>query len=643
MAPESKQLVENMDPHVSAVFQTILEATAAKIGEDYFRAIVKHLTISLDCWGAWVTELEAENRILHPIAWWAHNEYIHHDDYCIDGTPCEHVIDRSRLHYVPDHAVDLYPEDTEMAEIGVVSYIGMPLIDSSGKIMGHIAIMDTKPLLEKERIAIFELFGERATAEMRRLKTQNEIEEREEQLRLMFESALDGFLILDADLTVTSMNPAAINIFGCSESEDLQGESILDFLNEDSQITIETIARKLLDENQEDSSIWIPDALTARKWDNSEFPAEASLSIYRLGDDDYFSLIVRDIRETIESEKQIESLLRENQALRENVRNLSQETEMIGQCPAMKQLGKSIERVAKTDSSVLIVGETGTGKELVARKIHNLSERADNPLVCLNCAALPEELVESELFGHERGAFTGATSRREGRFGLANGGTLFLDEIGELPLNAQAKLLRTLQEGTYEPLGGNKTLQTDVRIVAATHRNLSEMVEAGTFREDLFFRLNVFPLDLPPLRDRGNDIALLAQSFLKQFARSIGRRFQELDEEHIQQLKAYDWPGNVRELQNTIERALIVSASSQIDLQSVLPKQQADSSSDVHVSQSQNRILNVDALKAFEKRNIERALNKAAGKISGQSGAAQLLGMKPTTLNSRIKALGIGS
>ena len=577
------------------------------------------------------------------MAWWAHNEYIEHPPYCIDGTPCEHVIDKNSLHYVPDHAVDLYPEDQEMADLGVVSYIGMPLLDAGKNILGHIAIMDTKPLLEKERIAIFELFGERATAEMRRLKTQNEIEEREEQLRLMFESALDGFLILDADLTVTSMNPAAIKIFGCTEKEDLEGESILDFLNEESQITIETIARRLLDENQEDTSIWIPDALTARKWDNTEFPAEASLSIYRLGEDDYFSLIVRDIRETIESEKQIESLLRENQALRENVRHLSNETEIIGQCQSMKQLGKSIERVANTDSTVLIVGETGTGKELVARKIHNLSERADKPLVCLNCAALPEELVESELFGHEKGAFTGATSRREGRFGLANGGTLFLDEIGELPLNAQAKLLRTLQEGTYEPLGGAKTLHTDVRIVAATHRNLSEMVEAGTFREDLFFRLSVFPLELAPLRDRGNDITLLAQTFLKQFSRSIGRRYQDLEEEHIQQLKSYDWPGNVRELQNTIERALIVSESSRIELSRILPTHQAGEEEAATTQKTSERILSVSALRDFEKRNIERALSKAAGKISGQSGAAQLLGMKPTTLNSRIKALGIAS
>lgn len=632
-----------MDPHVSAVFQTILEATAAKIGEDYFRAIVKHLTISLDCWGAWVTELEAENRVLHPIAWWANNDYIHHDAYCIDGTPCEHVIDRNRLHYVPDHAVDLYPEDEEMAELGVVSYIGMPLLNSDQEIMGHIAIMDTKPLLEKERIAIFELFGERATAEMRRVKTQRDIAEREEQLRLMFESALDGFLILDADLTVTSMNPAAIHIFGCSEREDLHGESIFDFLDEGSQITIETIARKLLDENEEDTSVWIPDALTARKWDHTEFPAEASLSIYKLGEEDYFSLIVRDIRATIESEKQIESLLRENRALRENVRFLSQDKEIIGECSAMKQLGKNVQRVAETDSSVLIIGETGTGKELVARKIHNQSRRSTKPLICLNCAALPEELVESELFGHEKGAFTGATNRREGRFALADGGTLFLDEIGELPLGAQAKLLRTLQEGTYEPLGGNKTLHTDVRIVAATHRNLTDMVKAGTFREDLFFRLNVFPIELPPLRDRGNDITLLAQSFLKSFARSIGRRFQDLDEEQVEQLKSYDWPGNVRELQNTIERALIISRSSKIDLQKVIPSETVLIHEQDKAAKPTRNILTASGLKEIEKRSIENALQKASGKISGQSGAAQLLGMKPTTLNSRIKALGISS
>jgi PAS domain S-box-containing protein len=475
---------------------------------------------------------------------------------------------------------------------------------------------------------------------MRRVCGQRLIREQEEQLRLLFESAMDGILVLDAGISIKALNPSALRTFGCDKEEDIVGESVLEFLSVDSASSLESLASELTRADPGDRCIWIPENLTAKRWDNSEFPAEASLSCFELGSECRFCLIIRDIADVIESEKHVESLRKENRLLRENVKHLSEGIEIIGQCPSMRQLGKDIRRVAATDASVLIVGETGVGKELVARAVHSLSLRNANPLVCLNCAALPENLVESELFGHEKGAFTGATSQRDGRFALADGGTLFLDEIGELPLNAQAKVLRTLQEGVYEPLGGDRSITTDVRIIVATHRDLPEMVAQGTFREDLYYRLNVFPLEIPPLRSRGDDIVLLANEFLKTYARELGRRAKEISPRGCDLLRTYDWPGNVRELQNTIERALIISNSPEIDLESAMSLEKG-SDPPAQANDLEQAILTDQEFREFEKRNIELALISCGGRISGSGGAAARMGLKPTTLNSRIKALEI--
>jgi formate hydrogenlyase transcriptional activator len=260
--------------------------------------------------------------------------------------------------------------------------------------------------------------------------------------------------------------------------------------------------------------------------------------------------------------------------------------------------------------------------------------------VRVNCAAIPGTLMESEFFGHERGAFTGATTRREGRFALADGGTIFLDEAGELPLDLQAKLLRVLQEGEFEPLGSARTRKVDVRVVAATNRDLGAMVADGKFREDLFYRLNVFPLRVPPLRERGADIALLARLFVERFARRMGRRLDPLHPDDVRRLQDYAWPGNVRELQNVIERAIILTSGARLDLNRALP-QSAVPSPPVTEAASDARILSAHEMEALERANIERALAACAGKISGESGAAQRLGLAPSTLSSRMKALGI--
>jgi transcriptional regulator with GAF, ATPase, and Fis domain len=308
----------------------------------------------------------------------------------------------------------------------------------------------------------------------------------------------------------------------------------------------------------------------------------------------------------------------------------------------MKELFESLKRVAVTDATVLIFGETGTGKELIARSIHQAGSRKEKPLVRVNCAAIPGSLMESEFFGHERGAFTGATTRREGRFALADGGTIFLDEVGELPLDLQAKLLRVLQEGEFEPLGSARTRKVNVRVIAATNRDLEGMVREGKFREDLYYRLNVFPLRVPPLRERSNDIALLARAFAERLAYRMGQRLDPLNPDDFRRLQEYSWPGNVRELQNVIERAIILSTGPRLELVRAMPAGSAPAPPSANAGEPEDaRILSARELESLERANIERALAACDGKISGENGAASRLGLPPSTLNSRMKSLGI--
>jgi DNA-binding NtrC family response regulator len=290
----------------------------------------------------------------------------------------------------------------------------------------------------------------------------------------------------------------------------------------------------------------------------------------------------------------------------------------------------SVEQVASTDSTVLILGETGTGKELLARAIHSISNRADRPLVKVNCATLPENLIESELFGHEKGAFTGATSRIIGRFELANNGTIFLDEIGDLPVNLQTKLLRVLQEGEFERLGDPKTIKVDVRVIAATNRNLEKEIENGNFREDLFYRLNVFPIKIPALRNRKEDIPLLVKHFLKKYSTKTGKKVEIITKDVMQKLQAYTWPGNIRELENIIERAVVTSTSKKLTLGDWLAKSVP--------SKTRSKIL---LLEEMERQYIIEILEMTKWKVSGEKGAAKILGLKPTTLEFRMRKLGI--
>jgi len=320
----------------------------------------------------------------------------------------------------------------------------------------------------------------------------------------------------------------------------------------------------------------------------------------------------------------------ENLYLQEEIKAEHNFGNIVGQSPAIGRALKAVETVAPTDATVLLLGETGTGKELIARALHDFSPRKDRALVRVNCAALPAGLIESELFGHEKGAFTGALARKIGRFELADGGTIFLDEIGDLPPDLQAKLLRVLQEGEFERVGSTSTLKVDARVIAATHRDLEKASQDGTFRPDLYYRLSVFPISIPPLRERKEDIPLLVKHFVMKYNGKIGKRVETIPEKTMNALLDYSWPGNVRELENVIERAVIISTGSQLALGESLPK--------ASVTQTGARMPRLEEL---DRDHIIKALELTAWRVSGERGAAKLLGLKPTTLDARMKKLGI--
>ena len=356
---------------------------------------------------------------------------------------------------------------------------------------------------------------------------------------------------------------------------------------------------------------------------------------------DHAAVAIANARAFEEIERLHRRLELENEYLREEVKVAHGFGEMVGQSAALRKVLDQVDLVGPADTTALICGESGTGKELIARAIHERSRRSDRAMVTVNCGSVPRELFESEFFGHVKGAFTGAIRDRAGRFQLADGGTLFLDEVGEIPLDLQGKLLRVLQEGTFERIGEERTRKVDVRVIAATNRDLKQEVEAGRFREDLFYRLSVYPIDAAPLRERLDDVGLLAAHFLEQACRRLGVPSRRLKQRHVEALQSYPWPGNIRELQNVVERAVIGAKLGplEFDLPQDSHNQQRASGA---AEQSKGRIsgiLNYSELKSRERDNLLAALQATRWRISGPAGAAKLLGLRPTTLASKIKTL----
>lgn len=630
--------------HDDKILRFLVEGTVSETGSEFFRALARNLSEALQTYGAWITEYLPESRRLRALAFWMKDGFLEHYEQAIDGTPCQPVIDtRSRAHF-PERLLELYPDDPDLKALGAVSYMGTPLLDADGTLLGHLAVLDNRPMpAEPQLYELFDLFAARAVAELRRLRAEAAVREREAQLSLLLDTAMDAILVLDGEFRITRLNPRATELFACTE-EDLSGECFLDFLSPAAAAKFSRLTREL-EARPSERPLWLPEGLEAIRWDKVPVPAEAAISRYLYNGAPFYTVFLRSMSERLEAERRIRALIEEAESLRAVVGEAPGEMGIVGRSAGVRGVCNSIRQVAPTDATVLILGETGTGKELVARAIHEASARREEALVRVNCAAIPESLIESEFFGHEKGAFTGATARRDGRFAQADGGTLFLDEVGELPLDLQAKLLRVLQEGEFEPLGGTKTRKVDVRVVAATNRSLEDEISAGCFREDLYYRLNVFPIRVPALRERGNDICLLAETFVQRFAERMGRRFDSLTDQDRQLLKSYSWPGNVRELQNVIERALILSSGHALDLSRAMPRLDDEAPVEPMEAASadhrQARILTAAEIEELEKKNLLLALEKCGWKISGAEGVSILMGLPPSTIASRMKTLGI--
>jgi predicted ATPase/tRNA A-37 threonylcarbamoyl transferase component Bud32 len=522
------------------ILRSIVEGTASVTGNDFFYSLVHHLGIALKVRYAFVTECrDGMKSKARTLAFWNGEEFGENFEYDVALTPCKDVLDGKPCFY-PEGVQKLFPGDTDLVDLGIESYLGVPIFNAAGEVIGHLVVLDNSPMDESSRrVSVLKVFAARAGAEMERLEAEANLK------RALAE--------------------------------------------------VETLKNRLQAEN-----------------------------IY----------------------------------LQEEIRREHHFEEIVGTSPPLLDLLSQIEVVAPTDSTVLIQGETGTGKELIARAIHNRSRRKDRPLVKVNCGAISAGLVESELFGHVKGAFTGAIDRRAGRFELAHGGTLFLDEVGELPLDTQVKLLRALQEQEFEPVGSSKTVRVDVRIIAATNRNLEEAVKAGRFRQDLFYRLNVFPLSVPSLSERQLDIPQLVMFFMSHFSKKFGKKIESISQESMQLLTSYSWPGNVRELQNIIERAVVLSQGSTLTLarnlfpslesgnrltlsKSVGTTQPTTRRQSDHNVADQNPDQPPFTLEQIERRHILDVLEQTRWVIDGPNGAAKLLSLHPNTLRSRMKKLGI--
>lgn len=514
----------------------------------------------------------------------------------------------------------------------LVEYTSTP-VKKDGELLGAVVVFNDITLRKQEQEEITKIYNEN---------------------QLILQSAGEGVYGLCCEGKTTFVNPAAAEMLGY-EVEELKGQPMHSLLHHTHADGTEYPNKEcpIYAAFKDGAVRHVDDEVFWRK-DGTSFPVEyTSTPIKQDGKLLGAVVVFNDISKRKQAEKELrqaydeveqmkQRLEAENTYLQEEIRTKHNFKEIVGQSYAIKQVLNQIELVAPTMANVLIIGESGTGKELIARAIHDRSERSDRPLIRVNCAAIPHELFESEFFGHVRGSFTGAIKNRTGRFELADGGTIFLDEVGEIPIDLQSKLLRVLQEGQFERVGDETTRSVDVRVIAATNRDLRKEVEKANFREDLYFRLNVFPVEAVPLRDRLDDIPLLAEHFIEIICNKINREVPKLTNANVKQLQTYAWGGNIRELQNVIERAIIVGKGNRLVFN--LPKNKNE-----HINAIQNTVNTVDSELPFneierlarDKVNIIAALEYTKGKISGAEGAAELLGIKPTTLASRMKALNI--
>jgi PAS domain S-box-containing protein len=505
---------------------------------------------------------------------------------------------------------------------------------------------------DQEMLHIMESIGSQIGQFAERKEAENALRASEERHRAILESSLDSIVTIDHRGTIIEFNPAAEQTFGYKR-QDAIGKQVGELLvppalrGKHFRGLAHFLTKgeaTILDKRVE---------MTAMRADGSEIPIELAVTRIRLDGPPMFTGYIRDISQRKRADEALRHALTEVQRLKEKVeadnvylREELSEThrygEIVGRSIAIEKVLRQVRQVAVTDMTALILGETGTGKELVARAIHESSARRQRPLVKVNCSALPAELMESELFGHERGAFTGALTKRVGRFEVADGGTIFLDEIGDLALSLQAKLLRVLQEGEFERLGSSKTIRVNVRVIAATNRDLSDAMRKEAFRSDLYYRLAVYPIAIPPLRDRKEDIGQLAESFLCEASRRLGRSFEAIPRRVHEALRHYDWPGNVRELQNVIERAAVTSTGRFLQLPEEWHPEPEPNKAGVQLNGIDYPLGRTGStLEDLERAHIIQVLNQTRWRIEGTKGAAMILGLHPSTLRSRMNKLGI--
>jgi formate hydrogenlyase transcriptional activator len=485
-----------------------------------------------------------------------------------------------------------------------------------------------------ERVTEFEPLGRRMDERLHQANP-GSTQGSEDRYRDLFEEAPIAYLFEGIDSRIIQANRTAMRILGVTPEEilGLFGKSLVPD-TPDAQHRLREALEPVRRGNDTNGAV-----LELRRKDDGR-PIWIQLWSRPVPGGKYLRTMFIDITDRILAEQEKTRLEAQNAYLLDEIRNEHEFGDIIGKSARLRKVMQKIQLVASTDATVMITGESGTGKELVARAIHDRSARNGQALVKLNCAAVPEGLFESEFFGHVKGAFTGALKDKPGRFELADGGTLFLDEIGEVPLAMQAKLLRVLQEQELERIGDTHTRKVDVRVIAATNRDLTKEVDEGRFREDLFYRLSVFPIEVPPLRERPEDIAPLAAHFIRQSAGRMNRPEPRITTAALNQLASYSWPGNVREVQNVVERAIILWQGGPLNFDLPVSRATDDSRNEVKPS-AKPELLTRNELKRQERAAIVAALKQTNGKVSGGNGAAELLGMKPTTLASRISALGL--
>jgi len=572
---------------------------------------------------------------------------------------CASAILSPDFYQITDAKVDLRALTNPLVagKFGLRFYAAAPLRTSDGFNLGTICVIDRKPreltvseteMLSKLAALVMDLMElrlaarkiaelekvQRETSEQLRLANLAAVES-EEKFRDLFDEAPIPYVYEGLDTRFIQANRAALKTLGI-KPEEITGTYGKSFVPDNPEA--QRRAREALESIGKGTDTGGV-LLELRRKDDGK-PLWVQWWSKPAANGEFTRTMMVDITARVLMEQEQARLQAQNEYLLEEIRSAHDFGDIIGDSPAIRKVMQQIQLVAPTDAAVLINGESGTGKELVAHAIHENSPRKGRALIKVNCGAVPENLFESEFFGHMRGAFTGAVRDKPGRFELADGGTLFLDEIGEIPLAMQAKLLRVLQEQEIERVGDTRTRKINVRIIAATNRDLKKEVEAGRFRQDLFYRLVVFPLEIPPLRERREDIPKLAAHFVRVTAKKMNCSPPRFTKAQAEQLTSHDWPGNIRELQNAVERAVILAQNGPLHFE--LPTAKLSDSTPVTVESAKSpAILTREAWKRHERESIATALKQSGGKVFGPGGAAELLNMKPTTLASRIKALGI--